>query len=253
MVSLGILVSGIAHEINNPNNFILLNAELFHKAWEDILPILKEYYNTNGDFVVAGMQFSTSHEKIPRSLKGVIDGANRIQTITRSLTNFAKHDPGELNQSVDINWVVENSIIITGNLIKNSTANSNVKYDKSVPGIKGNAQQLEQVIINLINNACQSLTSKKQCINVSIGFEDTNETVLVEVKDEGAGIEEKYLKRIFDPFFTTKRNTGGTGLGLSISYNIVKSHGGELTIESTPGKGTICKLILPVERKENEE
>lgn len=253
MVSLGILVSGIAHEINNPNNFILLNSELFLRAWDDILPILKDYYDANGDFAVAGMPFSSSHSKFIRVMNGIAEGANRIQKITRSLTNFAKQDPGELNQSVDLNWVVENAIIITGNLIKNSTSNFKVHYNKKAPRVTGNKQQLEQVIINLINNACQSLTNNTQLINVSIYYDKYEEAVITEIRDEGAGIEEKFLKRIFDPFFTTKRNTGGTGLGLSISYNIAKSHGGDLLIDSKPGQGTTCKLVIPIERKSAEE
>ncbi len=253
MVSLGILVSGIAHEINNPNNFIMLNAELILKAWEDILPILMDYYDDNGDFAVAGMSFHNSHVKFRGIMKGISEGANRIQKITRSLTNFAKHDPGELNQSVDLNWIIENAIIITGNLVKNSTNNFTVRYNKNTPNVTGNKQQLEQVIINLINNACQSLTNKKQSITVTLFYDKYEESLITEVKDEGAGIEEKYLKRIFDPFFTTKRNTGGTGLGLSISYNIVKNHGGELRIESRQGEGTTCRLILPIERKVKEE
>lgn len=249
MVSLGILVSGIAHEINNPNNFIMLNAELFMKAWEDIQPILKEYYETNGDFLIAGMPYSKSLDKIKKSLKGITDGANRIQKFTKSLTNYSRQDPEEYNQSVDMNWVVENAIIITGNMVKNSTNNFKINYNRIVPHVKGNKQQLEQVIINLINNACQSLRDKNDSITISIFYDEEKEHVITEVIDEGVGIKETHLKRIFDPFFTTKRNTGGTGLGLSISYNIVKSHGGELEISNNIEKGTRCRLILPIERK----
>jgi PAS domain S-box-containing protein len=252
MVSLGILVSGIAHEINNPNNFILLNAELFMKALEDIKPILKEYYEENGDFLIGGMPYSTSYEKLTKSLRSIAEGANRIHKITQSLTNYAKQDPDEFSQSVDMNWVVENAIIITGNLIKNSTKNFSINYNRLIPSVKGNKQQLEQVIINLINNSCQSLSSSEESISISVMYDEEKEQVITEVADEGMGIKESHLKRIFDPFFTTKRNTGGTGLGLSISYNIVKSHGGELEINSSPGKGTTCKLILPIERKETE-
>jgi PAS domain S-box-containing protein len=248
MVSLGILVSGIAHEINNPNNFIMLNAQFFSKVWDDVQPILKEYENAHGDFVIAGMSFSDSYKKIQESLSGITDGANRIQKITRSLTNFAKYDPGELNHNVSLNSVVDNSITIAGNLIKNSTNNFKVNFDKGIPLVTGNAQQLEQVVINLINNSCHALTDKKQAIEISIYYQNDDEKIVLEVKDEGRGIEPENLKYIFDPFFTTKRNTGGTGLGLSISYNIVKNHSGDFVISSKVGKGTTCKVILPIKR-----
>ncbi len=248
MVSLGVLVSGIAHEINNPNNFIMLNAQFFAKVWEDVQPILKEYEETHGDFALAGISFSDSYEKIQKSIAGIGDGANRIQKITRSLTNFARHDPGELNQQVDLNSVVENSITIAGNLIKNSTNNFSVEYNNELPVVTGNMQQLEQVVINLINNSCQSLTNKKQRIDIKIYFTKSRDNVIIEVKDEGRGIEKDNLKRIFDPFFTTKRNMGGTGLGLSISYNIVKNHCGDLVIDSSINKGTASKVVLPANK-----
>lgn len=246
MVALGTMVSGIAHEINNPNNFILLNAQFLQKVLNDIKPILKEYYEVHGDFAVAGIPFSSADEKTDKSLESIIEGAIRIQKITRSLTDFARKDTGEMDQRVDLNLVVESAIIIAGNLIKKSTDKLIVNYNRAIPLVKANKQQLEQVLINLITNACHSLQNKSQSIVISVIMEKEKNTITIEVEDEGIGIEEEYLKYIFDPFFTTKRNAGGTGLGLYISYNIVKSHGGELLLKSEKGKGTICRVILPI-------
>lgn len=248
MVALGTMVSGIAHEINNPNNFILLNAQFLKAVSEDIRPVLKEYFENQGDFVIGGMPYSKAREKLLQAVTSIFDGAIRIQKITRSLTNFARKDSGELNQQININSVVENALIITSNIVKNSTDKFIVYYDRNVPMITGNQQQLEQVLINLINNACQSLTSKEQSITVSVLYSKESSTITVRIKDEGAGINEENLKYIFDPFFTTKRNAGGTGLGLYISYNIVKSHGGELLLQSKKGKGTTCEITLPANK-----
>jgi PAS domain S-box-containing protein len=248
MVALGTMVSGIAHEINNPNNFILLNAQFVQKVWNDIQPILKEYFENQGDFVAAGIQYSNAKDKIEKAFESILDGTMRIQKITRSLTDFARKDTGELNQDVDLNRVVEGSIIIASNLIKKSTDNFFVNYNRTIPIIKGNMQQLEQVLINLITNACHSLTKKEQMLSVSILTDDENKNAIIEVKDGGSGIDEENLKYIFDPFFTTKRNSGGTGLGLYISYNIVKSHGGVLHVKSRKDEGTTCQMVLPLNK-----
>jgi len=253
MASLGILVSGVAHEINNPNNYILLNSQLFSKIWKDVAPILEEYFVDNGDFSIAGMPYSTSKEKILQSLDGILKGSERIQTITKGLTEYARSDSGRLNESVDINKVVELAIVITNNMIHKSTTNFSVEYGSNIPLIKGNAQQLEQVVINLINNACQSLKDQTAGIKVSTSYIPSQRSVRVKVEDQGVGIAKTDLKHIMDPFFTTKRNMGGTGLGLSVSYNIVKSHGGTLVLSSEPNKGTTARALLPVLQEESPQ
>jgi PAS domain S-box-containing protein len=246
MASLGILVSGIAHEINNPNNFILLNARLFLRIWGDILPVLDEYFSNNGDFGVAGMSFAASRLKLNESLQSIVQGSERIQNITRSLTEYSRRDGGSLEDPVDINGVVAMAIAITNNLITRSTANFKIDYGAAIPLTRGNAQQLEQVIINLITNACQSLQGTSDPISIRTYSAREKNEIGVVVKDEGVGINQTDFKHIMDPFFTTKRDQGGTGLGLSVSYNIVKRHGGVLELMSGPGKGTTARMTLPV-------
>jgi len=225
---------------------ILLNIHLFSKIWKDITPILDEYYKDNGDFVLAGMLYSKAKEKIEQSLEGILIGSERIKTITKSLTEYARADSGKLNEFVDINKVIEMAILITNNHIKKTTNNFQVEYGKDIPQIKGNAQQLEQVLINLISNACQSLKDNNEIIKVQSFFNHEQNQVKINIDDEGIGIEKNDLKYIMNPFFTTKRNIGGTGLGLSVSYAIIKNHGGSLALKSEPGKGTTVKVSLPV-------
>ncbi len=246
MASLGILVAGIAHEINNPTNFIRLNGRLFSRIWADVLPILDDYFRTNGDFSIAGMPFSTSREKLTQSLEAILKGSERIQNITRSLTDYAKNDGARLDETVDVNRVVAMAVEITGNLIREQTDNFHVDYAPDLPAIKGNAQQLEQVVINLITNACQSLRGKTDEVRVKTKFISERHEVRIAVIDRGSGISDDDLKHIVDPFFTTRRDKGGTGLGLSVSLNIVKSHGGRMLFTSEPEKGTIAKVYLPV-------
>ena len=249
MASLGILVSGVAHEINNPNNFIMLNGEILSMAWQNVMPILQKYYEQNGDFLLAGMPYTRAHEKIGQLISGISEGATRIGKIVETLGGFARQDAGDLDQTVDPNAVVESAMVIVNNLIKSSTHHPSVELEENLPQIRGNSQQLEQVIINLITNSCQALQSPQKSLFVSTSYNETSDLVTIRVRDEGEGIPPENLNHIIEPFFTTKRNTGGTGLGLAVSYNIVKNHGGHLHFTSRFGKGTTATVMLPVSRR----
>ncbi len=248
MKSLGVLVSGVAHEINNPNNYILLNSKIIARAWNDILPIINKYHEEHGDFDLAGLQYSKAGKKLAKLISGITEGSVRIEKIVRSLKDFARQDRGMINQPICVNSVLESALFIMENIIKKSTKRFTVKYGKDLPPVKGNYQQLEQVVINLVTNACQAVTEKGKRIDISTSFTGKSEEVVVKIKDEGVGISGEDLKHIMDPFFTTKRNLDGTGLGLSISYNIVKDHGGDLKFTSTPERGTTAFIILPIDQ-----
>lgn len=245
MATLGILISGVAHEINNPNNFILLNSNNISDVWRDVIPILDKKLKDKGDFSIAGLPYSEIRDDVPPLITGIAEGAERIRRIVQSLKDFARKDSGDLDNSVNINTIIETSVLILNNLIKRSTHHFIVEYYQGTAEVKGNFQQIEQVIINLITNACQALTDPSQAIAVIIYINDLGKFI-IEIKDEGRGIAPEHINHILDPFFTTKRDSGGTGLGLSISYNIVKDHHGDLQFESQPGHGTTARVILPV-------
>lgn len=245
MATLGILVSGVAHEINNPNNFILLNSTNLLDIWKDLIPVLNNYIELKGSFTIAGLPFEEIQEDIEPLITGISEGAERIRRIVHSLKDFARKDSGNMDQNFNINDVIETAIIIMNNLIKKSTGHFSMDLDKTIPEICGNFQQIEQVIINLVTNACQALTDKTQGVTIVSRNNSDNKEVVVEVCDQGRGVALEYRKHILDPFFTTKRNSGGTGLGLSISYNIIKDHNGELTFDSEPGKVTVFRITIP--------
>ena len=243
MTSLGILTAGVAHEINNPNNFIMLNGEILDKAWNDVMPVLDRYYAENGEFTCAGMPYTQARREIGNLTAGIADGASRIQRIVSALGDFAPDEGENLNQAVDCNAVVDSAIVIVKNLIVTSTDNFSNQLERNLPKVTGNPQQLEQVLINLIANSCQALPDPSR--SVVISTRKSLKHVLIEVRDEGEGIPTANLQRIMDAFYTTKRDTGGTGLGLSVSYNVVKNHGGDLTFTSELGKGTTATVRLP--------
>jgi PAS domain S-box-containing protein len=245
MATLGVLVSGVAHEINNPNNFIILNSDNLSDIWKDLKPVLQKYREQHGDFMLAGLHFDEIREEVQPLISGISEGAKRIRNIVQNLKDFARQEPGDMNQMVQINAVVEAATVILGNLIKKSTDRFSFINGQGIPPVKGAFQKIEQVIINLVSNACQALTARDQEVMVATSYAPERGRVVVTVRDSGAGISPENLKHIMDPFFTTKRDSGGTGLGLAISYTIIKDHGGDLTIESEPGKGTLATMSLP--------
>ena len=243
--SLGVLVAGMAHEINNPNQFIMSNTPLVMAAWENVLPILKEYYEDNGDFLVAGKNFSEIRDQIPQLLAGIADGAKRIDRIVGDLKRFTREGIDETMSDLDINLVIASTITLLSGTIQKATKKFSTSLAKELPKIRGNTQKLEQVVVNLVLNACQAVTGREQAVTVMTDFDEKEGRVRLKVRDEGRGIAEEDLFVIMNPFFTTKRESGGIGLGLSISHSIVEEHGGTMRFESKPGRGTTVTVSLP--------
>ncbi|BCS89840.1 PocR ligand-binding domain-containing protein [Pseudodesulfovibrio sediminis] len=245
MVSLGILVAGMAHEINNPNSFMTLNLPLVLDVWEDITPILEEYYRENGDFIAGGLEYTELRETIPELLSRMHEGASRIRGIVGSLKDFSRNSPDEFRWDIDINEVVRGSLELVGSLVVKSTSRFQDMLAPELPAVTANPQKISQVLINLLVNACEALTGREQAITLHTAYDVGKDEVVIRVRDEGAGIPEELMTKIMDPFFTTKREDGGTGLGLSVSSAIVEEHGGALMFTSKPGQGTTAELRLP--------
>ncbi|OMH29455.1 transporter substrate-binding domain-containing protein [Motiliproteus sp. MSK22-1] len=247
MTSLGVLVSGVAHEINNPSSLLLLNLPLLKDACKDAEEILDAHYQKQGEFFIGGLKYSRMREEIPAMLDDMLDGSNRIKRIVDDLRDFARQGPADLSESVNLNEVVKASIRLVDNSIRKATEQFDVQFAEQLPRVRGNAQRIEQVVINLIVNACQSLQNRDQGVRVRTFYRSANNAVILEVMDEGCGIEPQHLSRLQDPFFTTKRESGGTGLGLSVSASIIQEHGGTLEFDSRLGEGTRVTLSLPAD------
>ncbi len=244
MVSLGILTSGVAHEINNPNHTIMSNTNLLADAWASIHPILERAYGDMGDFIIGGFDYSKGREEYPKMLRDIMSASRRIEGIVTELRDFARYSPEETLSPIDIQPVIGSAAALLSSMIKKSTDHFSVSCEENLPAVIANRQRIEQVLINLIQNACQALSGRDKGVTVSASRSAENGTVLIVVSDEGAGISKENLKRLGDPFFTTKRHLGGTGLGLWVSFNIVREHGGTLEFFSKPGEGTRAVLTL---------
>jgi PAS domain S-box-containing protein len=246
MTSLGALVSGVAHEINNPNSYIMSNTQVFAKIWKDAVEILKENGHDKRDLLIGGIPFPRLLELAPKLLNGINDGSVRIRNIVDNLKNFTQPQRTDMDGKVNVNKVTMSSRSILDHSIKQSTHNFHVNCTENIPPARGNTQQIEQVIINLIMNALQSLPDMTSEIWLSTSHNKKSNTVEIKVRDTGVGMSDDVLQQVTEPFFTTRADTGGTGLGLSISYAIIKDHTGSMSFKSEKEKGTTVTITLPV-------
>jgi polar amino acid transport system substrate-binding protein len=250
LAALGVLVSGVAHEINNPTGLILLDVPILKRAHADTSRILQAHHAAEGDFTIGGLPYTEMREEIPRILDEMQEGAQRIKRIVNDLKDFARRDDLADKARLDLNMVVRTALRLVDPTIRKATNHHRVDLAENLPQVWGNAQRIEQVVVNLILNACQALPDTERGISLSTRFNRTTSSVLLIVRDEGVGIAAEHLSRLTDPFFTTKRESGGTGLGLSVSDGIVKDHCGHMTFDSSPGAGTTVTLALPAAGEE---
>jgi polar amino acid transport system substrate-binding protein len=253
MTSLGVLVSGVAHEINNPNGLIQLSLPQLSKAYQSIEPILDSHYEKQGDFKLGWFDYSRMRQEIPKMLEEMLESSNRIKRIVEDLKDFARRNDSGLDDMVDLNNVVRSALRLVDNTLHNSTRHFRVDYAADLPKFRGNGHRIEQVVVNLILNACQALTSMEQAIELRTFALPDQGMVALEILDQGCGLDEETLQRITDPFFTTKRKIGGTGLGLSVSDGIVKDHHGRLEFSGEIGRGMTVRLLLPIYKDEEQE
>jgi len=245
LASLGILSAGVAHEINNPNHSIMSNVAILQDVWTGARPIMDRFYEDFGDFVLGGFEYSECRDKLPELFTAAMASSKRIETIVTELRDYARQTPEDNMAPMDVNAVVRSAIILMTSMVKKATDHFSVEYAGDLPPVLGNFQRVEQVLINLIQNACQALESRDKAVRVYTAHDSAARCVRIVVSDEGVGIPEENMKQLGTPFFTTKRGKEGTGLGLWISSNIAHEHGGTLTFSGREGGGTRALLTLP--------
>ncbi len=245
LISLGTVAAGIAHEVNNPNHIIMLNAATLSDFWTAASPILDSYCDSNGDFSVGFLSYSAFREEIPGLIESIESSAGRIKRIVDVLKDFVAKRDGLNLMPTDINEAVKNTFLLLKHTIRKKTERFDISYGDGLPPVKADRGKLEQVFVNLTSNALNALPDRNRGVFLQTWFDQGQKEVLFAVHDEGEGIAEQDLTRIMEPFFTTRRSSGGTGLGLAISKQIVDLHGGRLEVESAEGRGSIFRVALP--------
>ena len=253
MASIGLLAAGVAHEINNPTGFISSNLSvmtdyigIYKKLFGQLENLKNAITLDDSDRIEAALNdiaeidqqedVSFILDDSSALLSESYDGTRRIKEIVKGLRNFARQDSFEF-QNTSINRAIENALKLTWNELK---YNCEIKSELGdIPEINGREDQLTQVFVNLLVNASHAISGKGM---IGIKTWGENGYIFAEISDTGKGIPDEVIPKLFDPFFTTKDVGTGTGLGLSISHGIIKEHGGEIKVESTPGVGTSFRI-----------
>ncbi|HIJ84803.1 MAG TPA: PAS domain S-box protein, partial [Magnetococcales bacterium] len=245
LATIGTLAAGVAHEINNPNNAIHFNAVMLQDIWPDLERVLQKAMDEDGNFLLAGLPVSESMETLPRMFEGIRKSSERIQSIIGNLKHLSRQEQGPVSVSIDLKMVLRETVAILQGQISRHTNHFHMEYLEQPVLVLGNAQQLEQVFINLILNALQSLPKRNLAVGVSMSKSLIPNEIQVIITDEGIGIPKENLSKLTDPFFTTKAEQDGTGLGLSIASSIITNHGGRMTFFSQEKTGTTVTVTLP--------
>ena len=219
MAAVGQLISGVAHELNNPLTAIL--------GYSQLLKSEEMTHPRGADYV----------EKLHKQ-------AQRTQRIVESLLSFARQHKPE-RTAVDINEILEDTLVLREYDMKLNNIHVHRTFDSRLPLTSGDSHQLQQVFLNILNNAVDAVQEKGQSGEIWISTQQTEKLLRVEFTDSGAGVQNP--TRIFDPFYTTKPVGKGTGLGLSICYGIVKEHGGEIQVRNSPPRGATFTVVLPIQ------
>lgn len=261
MSSLGQMVAGIAHEINNPVNFIFANLPYTTKYTTDLLELVSLYKQAFPEIPPEIEDFATEieldflEEDLPQMLNSMKIGTERIRNIVLSLRNFSRLDESD-KKLADIHEGIDNTLLLLSNRIKNGIYV--VKHYGDLPLVECYPSQLNQVFMNLLSNAIDALfesNRRDKIITISTALlrENGAKFIKVAIADNGPGIPEKIKDQIFNPFFTTKPVGKGTGLGLAISYKIVvDGHGGTINISTPPGRGTEFAVKIPFHKGKQE-
>jgi len=250
MDTLGTLVAGMAHEINNPINLIMYNISLFQKVWHDCLPVLNQYGGKEPGRKYGGLTYDFLEENSDRLLSDMDMAANRVAKIVSDLKNFARQSNVVDKSSMQINTAVENALRLAQTSLRKSGVELEVDLASDLPLLKGNLQNIEQIILNLVINAVQAIDHDQGVVRIATGFQNKDRRIFVSITDNGCGVAPDISDKLFDPFVTDKQAEGGTGLGLSVTYSLVNAHDGEIVFQSNKGKGTTFTVFLPTVVKE---
>jgi len=244
MKALGTLVSGVAHEINNPTNLIMLNIHLFKGLWQDLLPLLTELTASDPKRKFGGLPVNYLEENLHLLIADTEMAVTRIAEIVKNLKEFYSRSSVSDKVPLDINAAVTNARKLTQTMLRKSGIELRTDMAPDLPKINANLQSVEQILMNMIINAGEAIEHGDGRVTVKTA-QDGGDRVLITVADNGKGIAPDMFDSLFDPFVTNKQESGGTGLGLSVTYSLVQAHNGHIRFRNLPGGGAEFAVSFP--------
>jgi PAS domain S-box-containing protein len=246
LASLGFLVSGVAHEINNPNSFISFNIPILKEYLNEIISIIDDYAEEHESFELFGMTYPEFRKDVFKLMDNIENGSRRINIAVSNLRGISRTKEKTKMDWIDVKELIAKSVSICRSKINRMVKSFEVDIPEGLPGIYTDSETIETVVINLLINAAQAIDKENSWIRLNVTLDDSSQNhLIIEVSDNGCGLDEKIKNNIFDPFFTTKPPGEGTGLGLTLCHNSIEKLDGHIEVVSVPGKGSTFKVTLP--------
>ena len=246
MASLGILVSAVAHEINNPNNFISFNIPILKEYIEELIPIIDGFVGHDHRREFCQMPYDEFRKDLFKILDNIGHGSERISAFVANLKEFTYSDKNRMDKWIDLSAVIEKAVALCKNKIHDNVRTLSVEIPQNLPPLLSDPYALQHILINLLINAVQAANKGNSWIKLRVSEDHARpDNIIIEVRDNGCGMDEKTRQHLFDPFFTTKSIGEGTGLGLYVCYTLIGELGGRIDVDSEPGQGSTFKVVLP--------
>mgnify|MGYP001822653062 FL=1 len=245
METLGTLVAGVAHEINNPINLMLYNIPLLKKIWVDLLPIIMERKQIEPERKFGGFAYDFLKDNLDQLVADMEMAAHRISKTVSDLKNYSRQSNVAEKMPLQVNSAVKNALRLAQSTLRKSDVNIKLNLADDLPDIEGNLQSIEQIVLNITINAIQAVNHNRGEIEIKTGLRIKDGMVYIRITDNGRGISPAIADKIFLPFVTDKQSEGGTGLGLSVTYSLVKANDGVIDFETSRDRGTSFNVYLP--------
>lgn len=247
LTSLGLMTSGIAHEINNPNSFIAFNLPILRDYLDALLPIVDAYAEQHPDLELCRMTYPWLRQDMLKLLDNMEHGSRRIHTIVNNLRRFIRKGDRPEWQKVDLAALVERTTVMCRPELKRLKT-FEITIAEDIPPLVTDPDALQQILLNLLINAVHACEETDGRVHLGAAtWGPGRSRIAIQISDNGTGIEDGLLAKIFDPFFTTKPPSSGTGLGLYVCHTLVEALGGKIQVETSPGRGSTFRVILDVD------
>ena len=246
LASLGFMASGVAHEINNPNSLISFNIPILREYLGVLFFISDQYALKNKGLELCCLPYEDFKKDVVKLTNNIENGSARINKIVSNFRSFVHMKRNVEYQKSDIKALIRGCIDISDAKMKKLVRHFEVRIPDDLPRVHTEPEVLEIAVINLLINAAQACDKPNSHVCLSVEYQNLpKRRLIIQVRDNGCGMDKETVSRAFDPFFSTKTSDQGTGIGLSLCHNLVSSLGGNIEVESTPGKGATFKIILP--------